>query len=225
MKLHSLLLTVFALMNGLLLYLFLLHLPFSMESFLLSLAYWDRLSPRSGLVAFFAVGVAIIGLLLAHRLAARWKNRLLYARWSNPHPARDAFLTTRKQPFEHQALLSRYPDVKDSGFDPAVQVETWRRIYPRYREHPVITSTLGQWTLFRDLYLIALLFALVFLLSWPFNGGVPFQIASSYVFVYGAQLIFLFFMGRRVGLRLVDNLLGLALGVEPDQGLGKKQGK
>jgi hypothetical protein len=214
MKFHTPLLTVFAALNGIIFYMFILHLPFGADAFLLSLAHWEKLSPGIEIAAVLGAVMAIAGVFVAKRLDDNWKNRLLYWRWEFAHPAYDAFLTTRKQPFESAELLAAYPDVKDSGFNPKVQTDTWMRLYPKHQEHPVILSTYSQWMMQRDFYLIAMLFLVVFLVAWPVNRGVPFNIASAYVFIYGAQFIFLLFMARRVGLRLVDNLLGVALGVD-----------
>ncbi len=214
MKFHTPLLVVFALMNGILFYMFLLHLPFGADAFLLSLAHWDKLSPGIEIAAVLGVVMAIAGVLLTKRVSEEWKNRLLYWRKENAHPSFDAFLTTRKQPFESAELLAAFPNVKDSGFSHKVQLETWKRLYPKHQEHPVIISTHAQWMMQRDFYLIASLFLVVFLLGWPLNRGVPFNIASAYVFIFGAQFLFLLFMARRVGLRLVDNLLGVAIGAD-----------
>ena len=222
MKFHTPLLAVFALMNGILLYMFLLHLPFVADAFLLSLAHWDKLSPGTEIAAVLGGVVATAGVFLAKRLDENWKNRLLYWRGEYAHPAYDAFLTTRKQPFESAELLAAFPEVKDSGFNHKVQLDTWMRLYPKHQNHPVILSTRSQWMMQRDFYLIATLFLIVFLLAWPLNRGVSFNIASAYVFIYGAQFLFLLFMARRVGLRLVDNLLGVALGVDKREDKGSK---
>ena len=168
---------------------------------------------------------AVAGLVIVKRLGDDWKNRLLYWRGKYAHPAYDAFLTTRKQPFDAAELLAAFPAVRDSGFDHKVQLETWLRLYPQHEQHPVILSTNSQWIIQRDLYLIALLFLLVFLLAWPITRGVPFNIAGAYVFIFGAQFFFLLLMARRDGLRLVDNLLGVALGVDKreDKGSGGRR--
>ena len=225
MKLHTPLIILFALMNGIILYMFLLHLPFGSEAFLLSLAYWNKLSPVIEIAALLGALTAISGVVMAKRLDENWKNRLLYWRGQYAHPAYDAFLTTRKQPFDSSELLSAFPAVKDSGFSHKVQLETWMRLYPKHEQHPVVLSTYGQWMMQRDFYLIALLFLLVFLVVWPLNRSIPFNIAGAYVFIYGAQFIFLLIMARRVGVRMVDNLLGVALGVDKreDEGSGGRR--
>jgi hypothetical protein len=225
MKFHTPLLAVFALMNGIIFYMFLLHLPFGSDAFLLSLAYWGRLSPVSEIATVLGAVMAIAGVITAKRLDDNWKNRLLYWRWEYAHPAYDSFLTTRKQPFESVELLAAFPEVKNSGFNHKVQLDTWMRLYPKHQAHPVIQSTHSQWMMQRDFYLIATLFLSVFLVAWPLNRGVPFNIAGAYAFIYGAQFIFLLFMARRVGLRLVDNLLGVALGVDKreDKGSGGRR--
>jgi hypothetical protein len=222
MKFHTPLLAVFALMNGIIFYMFMLHLPFGADAFLLSLAHWDKLSPVIEVAALLGAVTAIAGVVVAKRLNDNWKNRLLYWRGENSHPSYDAFLTTRKQPFESAELLAAFPEVKDSGFNHKVQLDTWMRLYPKHEEHPIILSTYSQWMMQRDFYLIATLFLLVFLVAWPINRSVPFNIAGAYVFIYGAQFLFLLFMARRVGLRLVDNLLGVALGVDKREDKGPK---
>ena len=73
----------------------------------------------------------------------------------------------------------------------------------------------------RDLYCMSLLFLPVFLLSWILNSDMPLSIASTYVFMFGAQ--FLLLTARRVGLKLVDNVLAVALGMDEQQMPAKKK--
>ncbi|MCB1763199.1 MAG: hypothetical protein KDI27_08705 [Gammaproteobacteria bacterium] len=225
MRLYTPLIGAFALLNGIIFYMFILHLPFGADAFLLSLAHWNKLSPMTEVAALLGAVIALGGVLLTRFLDEQWKNRLLYWRWEYPHPAFNAFLTTRKQPFETSELLAAFPEVRDSGFNHSMQLQTWHRLYPKYQDHPVILSTYSQWLMQRDFYLIALLFLLLFLLAWPVNRGIPFNLVSAYLFIYGAQFLFLLFMARRVGLRLVDNLLGVALGVDQreDKGSGGRR--
>ena len=63
----------------------------------------------------------------------------------------------------------------------------------------------------RDLYLLALIFLLAFFTGWAINYDVPFQIVNVYLFLFGAQYLFLLLMARKVGYRLVDNVLGVDL--------------
>ena len=80
MKFVKLLVALFAMMNGILFYMFMLHLPFGGDAFLLSLAYWEKLSPRSELAAALGLVVTVIAFLAASRLGEEWKNRLLFWR-------------------------------------------------------------------------------------------------------------------------------------------------
>jgi hypothetical protein len=217
MKLLKLLIALFAVMNGILFYMFMLHLPFGADAFLLSIAHWENLAPRSEISAVLGVVVAVIAILAANGLGEEWKNRLLFWRWQNAHPAFNAFLNNRRQPFEASQLMAAFPAVKDSGFNRKVQLETWHALYRKHQQEPVIATTQGQWMMQRDFYLVAVVFLLAFLLAWPVNAGIPFNIASAYMFVFGAQFLFLLFMARRVGLRLVDNLLGVALGITDEE--------
>ncbi|MCW8905379.1 hypothetical protein, partial [Sedimenticola sp.] len=122
---HLALVIVFAALNGIMLYLFMLQLPYGLDPFLFSLASWDKLSPQIVYVAVICALIAVAGAVLVQRLPELWKNRLLYARSQFPHPASDAFLTTRKQPFESRDLQAKFPMVKDSGFSRRVQTEVW----------------------------------------------------------------------------------------------------
>ncbi|MCB1904730.1 MAG: hypothetical protein KDI18_11715, partial [Gammaproteobacteria bacterium] len=61
MKFHTPLIGAFALMNGIVFYMFLLHLPFGSEAFLLSLAHWSKLSPFIELAASLGAVTAIAG--------------------------------------------------------------------------------------------------------------------------------------------------------------------
>lgn len=71
----------------------------------------------------------------------------------------------------------------------------------------------------RDIYILSIYFLCFFLIGWLINLGVPFQIVGIYLFLFGTQTLFLLFAARRTGYRLVDNVLGLALGIEEDKGL------
>ena len=113
--------------------------------------------------------------------------------------------------------MAAFPEVKDSGFSRKVQLETWHALYRKHQQEPVVATTHGQWMMQRDFYTVAVVFLLAFLLIWPVNAAIPFNIASAYLFVFGAQFLFLLFMARRVGLRLVDNLLGVALGIDDEE--------
>lgn len=215
--LHLALVTLFALLNSIMLYLFLMHLPYGFEPLVASFRHWDALQPDIGiyssLCAVLAVGVSLI----VPRILDMWKNRLLYFRWYFPHPAFNAFLCTRKQPFESKALLAAFPEVKDSGFSARVQTEVWKRLDQEYRDTTVIVNTRLHWHMLRDIFIVSLFFLDAFVLGWLYNWGIPFELVSTYVFLFGAQSLFLLFAARRVGLRYVDNVLGVALEGSPSE--------
>lgn len=215
---HIALVIIFAALNGIMLYLFMLQLPFGLDPFLISLAAWDKLSPQIVYVSVICTLIAVAGAVLVQRLPELWKNRLLYARGQYPHPASDAFLTSRKQPFEAGALQARFPRVKDSGFSRKVQTEVWLDAYQRQSGQAVVLNTRIHWDMLRDLYLLCLYFLGFFLIGWLINLGVPFQIVAIYLFLYGTQTLFLMFTARRTGFRVVDNVLALELGMEAERG-------
>ncbi|MES9873723.1 MAG: hypothetical protein ABW116_09185 [Candidatus Sedimenticola sp. 20ELBAFRAG] len=221
--LHEALIALFVLINGMMLYLFLLNFPYGLEPFFISLANWDKLSPQIGYVATVTVVVMVLVGVLVWRLGDEWKNRILYLRTNYAHPAFNAFLPTRKQPFETGKLLQSFPEVKDSGFNPGVQIATWLDLLRKHGDKPVVMNTRIHWQILRDLYLLALVFLGVFLIGWLFNYGIPFQIVSAYLFLFGAQFLFLLLMARKVGYRLVDNVLGVALGLDDSNPKGKKR--
>ena len=105
--------------------------------------------------------------------------------------------------------------VKDSAYDPAVQTETWHAIMKKQSQVPVVRNTDIHWRMLRDLYLLSLVFLTVFLFSWLIRPEMPFQIVSVYLFLFGAQFLFLWLAAKRVGLKLVDNVLATALGIKP----------
>ncbi|WP_428623159.1 hypothetical protein [Sedimenticola sp.] len=214
---HIALIVIFAALNGIMLYLFMLQLPYGLDPFLYSLASWDKLSPQIVYVAAISALLAVVGAILVQRLPELWKNRLLYARNQYPHPASDAFLTTRKQPFESLQLQAKFPMVKDSGFSRKVQTEVWLDTYRRHSETPVVLNTKLHWDMLRDIYLLSIYFLGFFLIGWLINIGVPFQIVGIYLFLYGTQTLFLLFAARRVGYRMVDNVLALELGLEEER--------
>lgn len=229
---HIALVIIFAALNGIILYLFVLTLPFGADVFLKSLAHWDKINLEigstripAGYVALVCALIAVAGTLLVQRLPEMWKNRLLYARSHYPHPASDAFLTSRKQPFESVDLQARFPAVKDSGFSRKVQTEVWLDAARRHGDKPVVLNTRIHWDMLRDIYILSLYFLGFFLFAWIVNLGVPFQIVGIYMFLYGTQTLFLLFAARRTGFRMVDNVLALELGMEEERGkpLGRKR--
>jgi hypothetical protein len=221
---HIALVIVFAALNGMMLYLFMLQLPYGLDPFLFSLASWDRMSPQIGYVAGISSVLAVAGAVLVQWIPEEWKNRLLYARWDYSHPSSDAFLTTRKQPFDSHELLAKFPMIKDSGFSRKVQIEVWQNTYAETRTKRVVLNTQIHWNMLRDIYVLSLYFLVFFAIGWLINIGVPFQIVGIYMFLFGTQTLFLLFAARRTGFRMVDNVLGLALGMEEDNSsLGKKR--
>jgi len=221
---HLALVISFAALNGIMLYLFMLQLPFGLDPFLISLAAWDKLSPQIVYVAIICGLIAVAGTLLVQRLSDMWKNRLLYARVQYPHPANDVFLSSRKQPFEAADLQQKFSRVKDAGFSRKVQIEVWQEAYQRQSSEPVVLNTRIHWNMLRDLYVLALYFLVFFLIGWVINLGVPFQIVAIYLFLYGTQTLFLMLTARRTGYRLVDNVLALELGLGDEAGKSSGRG-
>ena len=215
---HTTLVTLFATLNGVMIYLFILQFPYGIEPFLLSIRHWDKLGSRAGIAASVASILAVTAIMATRKLSSTMKNRSLYLRKEFPHPASNAFLTTRKQPFDSKQLLEAFPAVKDSGFSRRVQTETWEMVHRRQAEVPVVVNTRIHWEILRDLYLLSLLFLAAFLIAWALNAGIPFNIVSAYVFLFGAQSLFLMLTARRVGFKLVDNALAVDLGIEEDKG-------
>lgn len=206
---------LFALLNCIMLYLFLMLLPYGVQPLALSLKHWDKLSPQIGISWTIAIAVTLATVTLLRRLPEDWKNRLLYLRTHFSHPSADAFLNTRRRPFESGALLKAHPEVKDAGLKPASQVQTWQTIFAKHADVPVVRSTQVYWYMLRDLYLLSLVFLGVFLLAWIVRWGVPYEIVGNYVFLFGAQCLFLFLAARKVGWRFVDNVLATDLGITP----------
>jgi hypothetical protein len=222
---HLGLIAVFAAINALMLYLFLMKLPYDIHVFFASLDHWDEQQPRIGIVSAIVLTAAMAGGWFAWRMPEDWKYRLLYFRWFFPHPAFNAFLTTRKQPFESKALLKAFPGVKDAGFSSSIQIETWKQCLDRHADVPVVINTRIHWDMLRDLYVLSLIFLILFFLGYLFLIGVPFQFVAIYMFVFGAQFLFLLLSARRVGYKLVDNVLAVSLGMDDkDQGLGSGKG-
>ena len=120
-------------------------------------------------------------------------------------------------PFGSGDLAQAFPAVKDSGFDPAVQLKTWLSMHEKYFSHQVVRNTRIHWLMLRDIYLLALAFLLAFCIAWAINHDLPFQIVNVYLFLFGAQYLFLLMMARKLGYRLVDNVLGVALGLDEVQ--------
>lgn len=223
--LHRALITVFAVINSFMFYLFLMGLPYGIDPFLVSIANWAQLSPRIGIVSVIAVLAGVGGVLLALRLSSDVKNGLLYLRWRFTHPAHDVFLTTRRQPFASNAALDAFPEVRDAAFSARVQTEVWRRLYDKNARVPVVMNTRIHWRMLRDIYILSLYFLLLFLIGWLVNYRMPFALVAIYLFMYGVQFLFLMLAARRVGTRFVDNVLAVALGLSEGASGGGGKGK
>ncbi len=221
-QLHKLLLGMFALLNGVMLYLFLLHLPYGLEALLLSMMHWSEMDNNLSITTI-AFGLAATISIYVWNMDEMWKNRLLYMRWQFPHPAQDAFLTSRKQPFESKKLLAAFPQIKDAGFSRNKQTEVWEALYRKYVGKTVVLNTDIHWRILRDLYCLSLLFLPPFAIAWLLNSGMPLSIAATYLFLFGAQFLFLLLAARSIGLKLVDNVLGVSIGMESEQGSKRKK--
>ncbi len=222
---HGVLTAVFAAFNAMMIYLFMLNLPFGFDPLAASIENWDRIE-HIELVLGIAVFIAVAGLIWINRVGEDTKNRVAYMKWRNPHPASTVFFNSRKQPFETNAVLQAFPAIKEAAFAPDVQLQVWESLYKKHADNTLIASTRAHWRLMRDLYLLSTVFAVSFLFLWPLKWGVPFAISSAYLFVFGAQFLFLMIGARGVGFRFVDNVLATGLGIGPGQsGLQEKKDK
>ena len=218
--LSNLIYIAFTVVNTILLYLFLLQLPYGMDTLAFSLRHWSEASPRIDIVAAISVAIAIITLFLVKRLDNEWKSRLLYCRQQFAHPGHHAFFGGKEPGFDREPLEKRYPEVRDSAYNPQVQMRVWTRLYRKHAKAPLVVGTYRSWLLLQNLYLISLVFLTVFLVAWPLNFGVPSVLAVSYIFIYGVQLLFLMFSARGTGTRLEYNVLAEELGIKQER-LGK----
>jgi hypothetical protein len=220
--LRSVFIVVFAAVNTIFLYLFLLQLPYGIDTFIYSLMHWSQFSPRIEIVAVICVITSLAALSLRKWPSGEWKSRLLYFRRQYAHPGHRAFFGGKDPGFDRQPLLAAYPEVRDSAYNPQVQMRVWRSLLDRHAEATLVKGTYRSWVFLTDLYLISLVFLAVFLLTWPLNFGVPLVLALSFVFVYGAQFLFLMFSARGTGTRLESNVLAEELGMRPQANSGTK---
>lgn len=221
---HRLLVTLYTTFNAIMIYLFLLNLPFGYEPFAATLMHWEKIE-GIGSVATTGIVLAIAGLLIAAQLGAEWKNALSYFSIKLSHPACSVFMTTRRQPFDTAAVLKHYPAVKEAAFAADVQFQVWESIYRKHAENPLIMSTRAYWHLLRDLYVLSVFYLAIFLVIWALKWGVPFVIASPYLFVFGAQTLFLLLSVRKIGYRFVDNVLATDMGLKPGETAEPKKGR
>ncbi len=210
---HRMLLVVFNLLNTILLFLFLLQLPYGVDSLVSSLTHWSQLSPGISIAAAIAFTIATTALLLVQRLPGKFKSSLLYFRRNFAHPGHRVFFGGKGPGFEREPLLQAHPEIHDSAYNPQVQMQVWRRLYQQNAKSDLVVGTVSSWRLLRNLYLIALVFLIAFFVTWPFNSGVPTVLAMSYLFIYGVQVIFLMLSARKTGGRLANNVLASALGI------------
>ena len=214
---------LFIIVNTVLLYLFLLQLPYGMDTLVLSLRRWSDISPRIEFVAAIALSVAVITVLLLKYLDSEWKSRLVYFRRQFAHPGHRAFFGGKDPGFDRKPLYAAYPEVRDSAYNPQVQIRVWKRLFKRHAKAPLVIGTYHSWLFLRDLYLISLVFMVAFLVAWPLNFGVPVALATSYIFIYGAQLLFLMFSARGTGTRLESNVLAEELGIQSKENIKTKK--
>lgn len=211
--LQRILLVSFTVLNALLLYLFLLQLPYGVDTFVSSLTHWSEMSPRIVVVAAIACAMAAITLLLVQRLPSKWKSSLLYFQPHYGHPGHRAFFGGKEPGFEREPLLKAHPEIHDSAYNPQVQMRVWKRLYQQNATAALVAGTAGSWRLLRNLYLVSVVFLVSFIVAWPLNLGVPAVLALSYLFIYGAQAMFLLFSARKTGQRLATNVMAAALGI------------
>ncbi|MEN8131007.1 MAG: hypothetical protein ABFS45_12595 [Pseudomonadota bacterium] len=213
--LKRILYTVFTAVNTALLYLFLLQLPFGVDALSFSLRHWSKFSPRIEFAAIISIAIAITTLILVRYLDGEWKSRLVYFRHQFAQPGYRAFFGGRDPGFDRRPLEKAYPEVRDSAYNPQVQLRVWTRLYKKHANASLVIGTYHSWVLLRDLYLISLVFLIAFLLAWPLNFGVPAVLVLSYIFIFGAQFLFLMFSARGTGSRLECNVLAEALAIKP----------
>ncbi|MGI9293894.1 MAG: hypothetical protein ACR2PS_07910, partial [Pseudomonadales bacterium] len=188
--LQRVLLVLFTVLNTLLLYLFLLQLPYGVDAFVSSLTHWSELSPRIGAVAVIAFAIAAVTLYLVQRLPASWKSSLVYFRLRFAHPGHRVFFGGKNPGFEREPLLKAHPEIHDSAYNPQVQMQVWKRLYQQNAKATLVAGTAGSWRLLRNLYLVSQVFLWSFIVAWPLNPSVPPVLAMSYLFIYGAQSLF-----------------------------------
>lgn len=212
---------LFTLVNGSLLYLFLLHLPYSMEALLVTFVHWNELSPPPAIMMALSVAVMVIALVARSRLSDEWKNRLIYFRMRLAHPAHRAFFGGKDPGIDLALLRDACPEVHDSAYDPRVQYSAWHKLLRKHGTKHVVGNADAVRRLLGDVYILSLTFLAAFLVAWPLNSGTVFQIAAPYLFIFGAQALFLLLSARGAGHRLVVNVLALEAGFGSDKPLGK----
>jgi len=222
-RFHRVLLALFCTLNGALLFLFLMHLPFGIDPLRLAIVGWAQAHPRIDIVFGIVVVLAAGSFYGLQQAAEQWKTLLLYFKARHAHPGHEAFYSLKEPPFDRKPLLKAYPEIKDSVYDPDVQFRTWCMLRDRHAATPLIASSLTVWNLLRDLYLVALLFLVAFLFGWPLNAGVNESLAFSYLFLFGVQVLFLMFSARGAARRLVYNVLAIELDVYGEAGEKKKK--
>jgi len=218
---HRILVSLFAALNAIMLYLFLLHLPFGYDSLALSIRGWSGAMPRIGNVAAFSGVLAVLAVLMSVRLGSVWKTRLVYLTWRYAHPAYTAFFGGKEPSFDRKPLRVAHPEIKDSAYNPEVQYRLWQELGSKHADKPAVAGTRAGWLLMRDLLVISELFMLIFLICWPFNEGVKVVTAFNYLYIFGVQVLFLMFSARGIGRRMVFNILALEIGI-PEQPKKKK---
>ncbi len=157
------------------------------------------------------VGAAVLLTTIANGLLSRDnKARVVFWRWDNPLPSREAFSrhSRAEQRINVQALDNQFGPLPS---DPAGESTLWYNIYRTHRDDPAITQVHRDYLLMRDWCGLSFLF-LLGLGTTGFYVIDPRATAWIYVAFLLAQYLVTMIAARNYGVSFVRNVLALASG-------------
>lgn len=211
MQLRTILFAVFCLLNSLMLYLFMLKLPYGWIALRQSLIHWHSLLPDTAYASGITFIIASSVFFGINFVTGAFKNGVLFFRRKHADPAYQSFFNTRKTPIDKNQLYKLFPEVQDSAYQAETQYKCWQTAYQRHKNNGIIANTKNIWLLLRDLYMTSCFYLAMFLITWSLDTSIPSQVTSPYLFLFGAQVLFLLISARSAGYRLVDNVLAITV--------------
>ncbi len=209
---------VFCLLMGLLMFMFVLEIPLDLPvrdlgAAMQLMAMASEVVPgQFNTAVAVAVALIVTALVAIYRLPDALKQRLLYIKGAAAYPSRKAFFGDfSKSPVDRNVMLELYPEIKEAAYDPELQHQTWLKLFETHRKKRLVAVTNRVWLLMRDLYIASLVFLLGLIAAFSLHGAISMGVAMLYLYLFGAQSLFLMLSARGTLRRLVTNVLYLEL--------------
>jgi hypothetical protein len=164
--------------------------------------FWQRLSPKDGLLALsFSLATIVLNAVLGDL----GKARLVFWRWTNPLPGCRAF--TRIMLTDPRVDMVRLrAKVSPIPSEPKEQNAVWYRLYKAHGDKQTILEAHRAYLLTRDMAALAAVFVISFSLG-AFITAIGWKLATLYSGALLAQYLIVATSARNYGKRFVANVL------------------